>query len=236
MKDIILKRLTDKGERTAETLPKKSDSIIIDFSKILKKGSSHIDGLDLNHYNISKYSLSILTQVCYNIDNLKMYEAHNEDCKEYVIFEKAVDKYLVKLEWSVFNEDNIEIFNLAHEKATEETRLDISYFEYELFFDDLEEMLNFIRYYDKIDDNYNILEDYYHVIFIKNKDYKNYLKTKHWKDKRKDVLKRAKHKCQLCSSKDTLHVHHNTYENIGKEKKEDLIVLCEKCHSKFHNK
>ena len=96
-------------------------------------------------------------------------------------------------------------------------------------------MISFIRYYDKIDVDYNILEDYYHVIFIKNKDYKNYLKTKHWKDKRKDVLKRAKYKCQLCSSKDILHVHHNTYENIGKEKKEDLIVLCEKCHSKFHN-
>ena len=165
-----------------------------------------------------------------------MYEAYNKGCKEYVIYDEAIDKYLDELEWNVYNKNHVDIFNLACERATKETRLDTSYFEYELFFDDLEEMLNFIRYYDKVDNDYNILEDYYHIIFMKNKDYKNYLKTKHWKDKRKDVLKRAKYKCQLCSSKDTLHVHHNTYENIGKEKKEDLIVLCEKCHSKFHNK
>lgn len=235
MKGIILKGFTDNGIRRNGLRASKTDAIDIDFAKILKKGSSYIDGLDLDSYNISKYSLSIITQVCYNIDTLEMYEAYDNN-DEYVIFDKAANKYLEELGWNIYDENDVEIFNLAYEKATEETRLNVDYFEYEFFFDDLEEMLSFIRYYDKLDSHYNILEDYYHIIFIKNKDYKNYLKTKHWKEKRKDVLKRAKYKCQLCSSKDKLHVHHNTYVNIGNEKKEDLIVLCEKCHSRFHDK
>ncbi|WMT82196.1 hypothetical protein [Terrisporobacter mayombei] len=41
-----------------------------------------------------------------------------------------------------------------------------------------------------VDENKSILEDYYHLILIKNKDYKNYLKTSHWKDKRKAILKK----------------------------------------------
>ena len=179
MKDIILKRFTDNGKRTAGTLPKKSDSISIDFNKFLRKGDSYIDGMDL-----TKYSLSILTKVCYDVDNLKMYSSYDEDCKKYVLFNKTVDKYLNELEWSPFDEERDYLFDLAYKKATEETRLDIDYFEYELFFDDLEEMLNFIRYYDKIDVDYNILEDYYHVIFI---NYKNYLKTKYCKEKRNDI-------------------------------------------------
>jgi hypothetical protein len=66
--------------------------------------------------------------------------------------------------------------------------------------------------------------------------YKEYLRTDHWKKTRKNALHRANYKCQLCSSKEDLNVHHNTYENRGQEKDEDLIVLCQKCHAKHHNK
>ena len=66
--------------------------------------------------------------------------------------------------------------------------------------------------------------------------YQEYLQTKHWRNKRYEALKRANHKCQLCGSKENLQVHHNTYDNRGNEKDEDLIVLCEICHAKFHDK
>ena len=67
-------------------------------------------------------------------------------------------------------------------------------------------------------------------------DYKCYLGTAVWDEKRKEKLKEAEYKCQLCSKKDIkLHVHHNTYERIGNEDMNDLIVLCEDCHKKFHN-
>lgn len=68
-------------------------------------------------------------------------------------------------------------------------------------------------------------------------NYSEYLKSEHWQKTRKRALSRAKYKCQLCGNKnEKLNVHHNTYENLGNEKNEDLIVLCESCHSKFHDK
>ena len=42
--------------------------------------------------------------------------------------------------------------------------------------------------------------------------------------------------CQLCRATKKLHVHHNTYENLGNERDEDLIVLCIRCHKAFHLK
>ena len=69
------------------------------------------------------------------------------------------------------------------------------------------------------------------------KNYDKYLQSKHWKKTRKAALERAGYQCQLCSCKDSvLDVHHNSYDNIGKEKHKDLIVLCRPCHRKFHTK
>ena len=66
--------------------------------------------------------------------------------------------------------------------------------------------------------------------------YEEYLKTSHWRDDvRPAALERAGHKCQLCGGRDaTLHVHHNTYENLGHELPADIVVLCENCHRRFH--
>lgn len=74
------------------------------------------------------------------------------------------------------------------------------------------------------------------ILISKLKDYKDYLKTYDWNETRKIVLKEANYKCQLCGAKNVkLNVHHNTYENIGHEYREDLVVLCDDCHKKFHN-
>jgi 5-methylcytosine-specific restriction endonuclease McrA len=67
--------------------------------------------------------------------------------------------------------------------------------------------------------------------------YKEYLKTAHWQHFRSEALKFYQGKCQLCSSKDRqLEVHHRNYDNVGCETFNDVIVLCEDCHGKFHNK
>lgn len=69
------------------------------------------------------------------------------------------------------------------------------------------------------------------------KDYNKYLRSKHWKQTRKSALDRAEYQCQLCACKDAvLEVHHNNYNNLGKEKNKDLVVLCRPCHRKFHTK
>ena len=67
-------------------------------------------------------------------------------------------------------------------------------------------------------------------------EYQEYLKSEKWKKLAAKKRKQADNKCQLCNNnKNTLHVHHRTYENLYKEKLKDLIVLCDKCHTKFHD-
>jgi hypothetical protein len=65
--------------------------------------------------------------------------------------------------------------------------------------------------------------------------YKAYLQTPQWREVRVRALRRAKSRCQLCSKSKGLEVHHRTYKNIGREKLEDVIVLCFLCHGKFHD-
>ena len=68
-----------------------------------------------------------------------------------------------------------------------------------------------------------------------NIDYDAYLNSDAWKARRKVALGKAAYKCQLCGNKkQQLDIHHNTYERLGNERDEDLIVLCHDCHTVFH--
>ena len=64
--------------------------------------------------------------------------------------------------------------------------------------------------------------------------YSEYLKTDHWLGIRSLALRRASYKCQLCSSREFLQVHHNNYSRLWCEWPEDVIVLCDSCHEKHH--
>ena len=62
--------------------------------------------------------------------------------------------------------------------------------------------------------------------------------TDEWRVLRDLMLARAKYRCQLCrrSGRNVqLNVHHNTYENYGQERLDDLIVLCRPCHARHHS-
>ncbi len=67
-------------------------------------------------------------------------------------------------------------------------------------------------------------------------NYQAYLKTGHWQSVRRDAKKRAGNKCQLCSSRIRLEVHHNSYEHLWHEGPQDVVVLCRRCHAKHHGK
>jgi 5-methylcytosine-specific restriction endonuclease McrA len=63
-----------------------------------------------------------------------------------------------------------------------------------------------------------------------------YMEQEEWQVRRVQALTRAGYKCQACSRRDTtLDVHHNSYENYGNERPQDLIVLCRPCHQRLHN-
>lgn len=74
------------------------------------------------------------------------------------------------------------------------------------------------------------------MFFYSKVDYNEYMKSEGWANKRKEALDRAHNRCQLCALEYNLRVHHNSYSNLGDEREEDLIVLCDECHKKYHGK
>ncbi len=74
------------------------------------------------------------------------------------------------------------------------------------------------------------------------KAYIEYLKSKKWKDFRKNVLKlnygkkhKGKNHCEVCEwdfADFELEIHHKTYENLFNETVHDVQVLCKNCHKK----
>jgi 5-methylcytosine-specific restriction endonuclease McrA len=65
--------------------------------------------------------------------------------------------------------------------------------------------------------------------------YADYLQSDHWRQFRAWILARD-YGCRLCASRKWLEVHHLNYDRKGQERKEDVIVLCRKCHDKWHRK
>jgi 5-methylcytosine-specific restriction endonuclease McrA len=63
------------------------------------------------------------------------------------------------------------------------------------------------------------------------KVFRAYLQSAVWREKRRQVLIRANSKCERCGSiildPD---VHHITYDHVGDERLDELIVLCFPCH------
>jgi 5-methylcytosine-specific restriction endonuclease McrA len=75
---------------------------------------------------------------------------------------------------------------------------------------------------------------------------KPYWATEAWRKRRRAVLERDDHRCVDCGRKQgdedprlkrgraRLEVHHLTYERYGHELLEDLLTVCQRCHSIRH--
>lgn len=62
-------------------------------------------------------------------------------------------------------------------------------------------------------------------------DYHEYLASREWRLKRKEVIDFAEGICERCGSARIQDVHHNNYRNIGNEDPlVDLIGVCRPCH------
>jgi len=65
--------------------------------------------------------------------------------------------------------------------------------------------------------------------------YYEYLKTEHWKKVRERKFNsKSKYVCECCSVSKGLQLHHKSYKRVGCERLNDLVWLCEKCHSELH--
>lgn len=94
--------------------------------------------------------------------------------------------------------------------------------------------------------NYNYKRTDTSLIFSKLKNlgytnYKEYLKSKHWQDVKNRYYKSKLPKridgvcvCKVCNEKKSLSLHHRTYKNMGNERLNDLILLCQECHHIAH--
>ena len=68
-------------------------------------------------------------------------------------------------------------------------------------------------------------------------DYKAYLRSPEWQEVRRRALLRDGEVCQMCGTGINLRVHHVNYEHVGTEQElDDVVTLCEECHSKVHVK
>lgn len=65
--------------------------------------------------------------------------------------------------------------------------------------------------------------------------YKEYLKSEHWINLKKETLTRRGW-CQNCGTNKKLLLHHKNYKCLFNEKAEDIIILCIKCHHIKHKK
>jgi len=66
--------------------------------------------------------------------------------------------------------------------------------------------------------------------------YDLYLQTAEWQTLRRIKMETAGHRCQVCNSDaGPLEIHHRTYERRGKERLDDLTVLCRRCHQVHHD-
>ena len=73
---------------------------------------------------------------------------------------------------------------------------------------------------------------------LKTMKYSEFLGTIYWKVIRRYVAWKRHYRCELCNSDGKLNVHHKTYVNKEEELNylDDLILLCQNCHSKHHDK
>lgn len=68
-------------------------------------------------------------------------------------------------------------------------------------------------------------------------NYADYMHSFIWRSKRERALRRAKFACQVCNATTHLEGHHREYTlPYGTEPDDDVTVLCETCHKRYHGK
>jgi hypothetical protein len=73
------------------------------------------------------------------------------------------------------------------------------------------------------------------LLELRSMPYEDYLDTDEWRAARKAKLRQVNHQCRRCGRDRYLHVHHLTYDHLGHEWLDELVVLCQPCHWDVHD-
>ena len=73
-------------------------------------------------------------------------------------------------------------------------------------------------------------------MYLNKEDYKEYLCSEDWQERRKLLMEETDWTCCECGAKAT-QLHHLSYENLGEEELDiDVVALCSHCHKEIHHK
>jgi hypothetical protein len=64
--------------------------------------------------------------------------------------------------------------------------------------------------------------------------YQAYINSPIWRKKVEEYFSRHRRRCWLCGTTDKIQLHHQTYENMGREEDSDLLPVCETHHRAIH--
>ena len=65
-------------------------------------------------------------------------------------------------------------------------------------------------------------------------EYRSYLMSEDWKERRLELLEEADNICEECGGIAT-NLHHLRYDNLGEEELDvDVVALCTSCHKERH--
>lgn len=77
----------------------------------------------------------------------------------------------------------------------------------------------------------------YHINSLGYDSYKQYLQSEHWSNIKNRFYnsKLFNGGCDCCGESNCrLNLHHKTYKRLGREKLDDLIAVCDRCHKEIH--
>lgn len=69
---------------------------------------------------------------------------------------------------------------------------------------------------------------------VSARGYVKYIKSKRWKSKKRQAFEHFGNRYSICGKDYDLQVHHLTYERLGNEPMDDLMILCQDCHAVEH--
>lgn len=71
--------------------------------------------------------------------------------------------------------------------------------------------------------------------FMSAEDKLKHMQGEYWANLKALKIEFTQHRCELCFSPHYLHLHHLTYQRLGCERIDDVVLLCYKCHQLQHD-